>query len=196
VSTQTLVSKLRDAEQRHGQINQSITDANVDSKLMGQLSRELTQLEPLLDCYHRYQSLQAELQSLQSLIDSVQKDGSEEAAELANLAASELADTQAKVTEVMEEVTSLLLPKEEADERNVILEIRAGTGGDEAMLFVGDLLGMYERYCQRAGYEWQPLAVNEADISGGFREASISISGPGAFGRLKHERGVHRVQVP
>jgi peptide chain release factor 1 len=113
--------------------------------------------------------------------------------ELRSLAAEELNAAKARLPNVERQVQLMLLPKDEADEKNAILELRAGTGGLEAALFAADLWGMYRRYAEGRGWKFEPLSISENDL-GGFKDASASIAGRGVFARLKFESGVHRVQ--
>src|SRR6185437_10173955 len=113
--------------------------------------------------------------------------------ELRELAASELQALKARVPELEQQIKIMLLPKDEADERNAIIEVRAGTGGDEAALFAAELYRMYQRYAAVHGWRFEALDVSETGM-GGFKEASAAITGRNVFERLKFESGVHRVQ--
>ena len=150
------------------------------------LSKEYARLEPVVAAITRYQKLIAEIEDLKSIICG----GDEEMKELAE---AELADLEEKIPDVQKELEIMLLPKDEADDMNVILEVRAGTGGDEAALFAGDLFRMYCRYAELNGYKVEILNTSDGDI-GGFKEVVAAIRGDSVFARLKFESGVHRVQ--
>jgi peptide chain release factor 1 len=150
------------------------------------LSKEYARLEPVVAAITRYQKLIAEIEDLKSIICG----GDEEMKELAE---AELADLEEKIPDVQKELEIMLLPKDEADDMNVILEVRAGTGGDEAALFAGDLFRMYCRHAELNGYKVEILNTSDGDI-GGFKEVVAAIRGDSVFARLKFESGVHRVQ--
>ena len=150
------------------------------------LSKEYARLEPVVAAITRYQKLIAEIEDLKSIICG----GDEEMKELAE---AELADLEEKIPDVQKELEIMLLPKDEADDMNVILEVRAGTGGDEAALFAGDLFRMYCRHAELNGYKVEILSTSDGDI-GGYKEVVAAIRGESVFARLKFESGVHRVQ--
>ena len=150
------------------------------------LSKEYARLEPVVAAITRYQKLIAEIDDLKSIIGG----GDEEMKELAE---AELTELEEKLPDVQKELEIMLLPKDEADDMNVILEVRAGTGGDEAALFAGDLFRMYCRYAELNGYKVEILNTSDGDI-GGFKEVVAAIRGDSVFARLKFESGVHRVQ--
>ena len=150
------------------------------------LSKEYARLEPVVAAITRYQKLIAEIDDLKSIIGS----GDEEMKELAE---AELTELEEKLPDVQKELEIMLLPKDEADDMNVILEVRAGTGGDEAALFAGDLFRMYCRHAELNGYKVEILSTSDGDI-GGYKEVVAAIRGDSVFARLKFESGVHRVQ--
>ena len=150
------------------------------------LSKEYARLEPVVAAITRYQKLIAESDDLKSIIGG----GDEEMKELAE---AELAELEEKLPDVQKELEIMLLPKDEADDMNVILEVRAGTGGDEAALFAGDLFRMYCRHAELNGYKVEILSTSDGDI-GGYKEVVAAIRGDSVFARLKFESGVHRVQ--
>lgn len=150
------------------------------------LSKEYARLEPVVAVITRYQKLIAEIDDLKSIIG----DGDEEMKELAE---AELIELEEKLRDVQKELEIMLLPKDEADDMNVILEVRAGTGGDEAALFAGDLFRMYCRHAELNGYKVEILSTSDGDI-GGYKEVVAAIRGDSVFARLKFESGVHRVQ--
>jgi len=158
----------------------------LDPETYVRLSRDYAELEPVVEAIRRYRSLERDLAGLEELKSS--GDG-----EMQALAYEEGQEIARQIEALGNEIRLLLLPKDAADERNVILELRAGTGGDEAALFAGDLLRMYHRYADLRGWRVQILSESEGE-AGGFKEVVAQIAGPGAYARLKFESGVHRVQ--
>jgi peptide chain release factor 1 len=152
------------------------------------LTRELSEIAPLVEKVKAYQSAVADLGDLDTLIADPDTDP-----ELRAVAAEEKPAVEARRVALEHEIRLALIPKDAMDERNVILEIRAGTGGDEASLFAGDLFRMYERYAAKHGWKTEVLSASDG-TKGGFKEIVAEITGRGAFARLKFESGVHRVQ--
>lgn len=150
------------------------------------LSKEYARVEPVVAAVTQYQKLVAEIDDLKSIIA-----GTDE--EMKELAESELPELEEKLPDAQKELEIMLLPKDEADDMNVILEVRAGTGGDEAALFAGDLFRMYCRHAELNGYKVEVLGTSDGDI-GGYKEVVAAIRGDSVFARLKFESGVHRVQ--
>ena len=149
--------------------------------------KEMGEMEPIVKKYEEYKAAK------QSLADAKEIVENESDEELRDLAKMEIAESEEKLETLTEELKILLLPKDPNDERNVILEVRAGTGGEEAALFGGDLLRMYTRYAERHRWKTELMDVNDTGI-GGIKEATVMIKGKGAYSRLKYESGVHRVQ--
>jgi peptide chain release factor 1 len=152
------------------------------------LSREFAELSPVVQAVRAYRAVDDEIRELQSLAGDASSDS-----EMRALAASELSDAQVRRAALEEEIRTALLPKDAMDDRNVVLEIRAGTGGDEAALFAGDLFRMYERYAALRGWKVEIISASEGTM-GGYKEIVAEVRGQGAFARLKFESGVHRVQ--
>lgn len=152
-----------------------------------QLSKEYRDLEKVVIKYDQYQSA---LDGIKHAKEVLQK---EKDAELRELAKMEIDDLEPKRDTLEGEIKELLMPKDPNDEKNAILEIRAGTGGDEAAIFAGDLWRMYQRFCERRGYKFLVMDVTEG-TAGGYKEVITSVEGEGAYGLLKYESGVHRVQ--
>ena len=150
------------------------------------LSKEHSELKPVAEKARELSQARADLKEAQEMIESGD-------AELAELAREELPSLKERIPELESEVQILLLPKDEDDKANVILEVRAGTGGDEAALFAGDLFRMYQRYAQLQGWRLNVVSASEGD-AGGYKEIISEIEGDGVFGNLKFESGVHRVQ--
>ncbi|MEQ1539598.1 MAG: peptide chain release factor 1 [Sphingorhabdus sp.] len=151
-------------------------------------SKEYAEIEPVAKMAAEVRRLRAEMETL----DAMAKDPSADA-ELRDMAVEELLDVAHDKQVAEHDLAILLLPKDVADERSAMLEIRAGTGGDEAALFAGDLFRMYERYAQSQGWKVEAISMSASDV-GGFKEVVASVSGAGVFARLKFESGVHRVQ--
>jgi peptide chain release factor 1 len=152
------------------------------------LARDHAELEPVVARIRALKSAEGELAGLDQLLADAATE-----AEMRALAEDEREELRARVADLDREVRLALLPKDGADERSVILEVRAGTGGDEAALFAGDLFRMYERHASLHGWKTQVISASEGEL-GGFKEIIAEISGAGAYGRLKFESGVHRVQ--
>jgi peptide chain release factor 1 len=151
-----------------------------------QVAKELASLRPLVDAGVRYRAALKHREDALSLVADPDPEVSE-------LASAELAGVEAQVAAIEQEIRLLLVPRDPNDEKNVMLEIRAGTGGDEAALFAADLLRMYTRYAERRGWKLEPLSISQS-TGGGVKEAVAAISGDKVYSRLKYERGVHRVQ--
>ena len=155
------------------------------------IARERARLEPLVLDHQQWRKLQQEQLDTHRLLKEHRDDPA--MAELVELAISELESLEARIDELQRRLTLALLPSDPRDERSVMLEIRAGAGGDEASLWAGDLARMYERYAQGRSWQVQPVSASEADL-GGYKELILSIRGEGVYSRLKFEAGVHRVQ--
>lgn len=149
--------------------------------------KELSDIEPIVNKYKEYKKFKEEIEATKEILEESSD------SELREMAKSELNDLEDKLMYTQEELRLLMIPKDPNDEKNVILEIRAGAGGDEAGLFGSDLLRMYMRYAERNGWKTEMMEMNETGV-GGIKEAIILIKGKGAYSRLKYESGVHRVQ--
>jgi peptide chain release factor 1 len=152
------------------------------------LSREFSELSPVVDAVKAYREVVAEIDGIQAMIDDPKTDG-----EMRDMAAAEKPALEQKRTDLEQKIKVALLPKDAMDDRNVIIEIRAGTGGDEASLFAGDLFRMYERFAAKQGWKVEVVSASEGAM-GGYKEIIAEIKGRGAFAKLKFESGVHRVQ--
>ena len=172
---------------RHAAVEQELA-ANPDRENYVRLMREFAELGPLVETVRTYRAAIDELAGLDSLLADPKTD-----AEMRELAAEERPDIVARRDDLEQQIRTALIPKDAMDERNVVLEIRAGTGGDEASRFAGDLFRMYERYAARNGWTVEVISASEGTV-GGFKEVIAEIRGRGAFARLKYESGVHRVQ--
>ena len=181
-----LASKLRPFLDRYDEISALLSDPNIvnDIEKMTKLSKEQSSIEPIKNAASEYLRVINDIEENKALLDD---------AELGELAKDELKNAQTRKDELESEIKILLLPKDPNDERNIFLEIRAGTGGDEAALFVGDLFGAYIRYAELRGYKFEIVSQSEGS-AGGVKEIILLIKGVGAYSRLKFEGGTHRVQ--
>ena len=186
----TLITRLETATASFRNLERQLADPDVASnpKRLEAIARERSRLEPLVLDYETLQSVDAELDQSRQLLKESRGDS-----EMEGLAQEELKDLTPRRNALVERITLALLPRDPRDDRSVMLEIRAGTGGDEACIWAGDLARMYERYSQKLGWSVQPVSSNEADL-GGFRELILSVKGDSVFSQLKFEAGVHRVQ--
>lgn len=192
--TSALQHRITSIEDRHASISQELISPTLDHLMRTKLSRELSSLDRTIAAVEVFRTATEEAESLEALIFEG-GGGSTDGAELVAIAKSELAETAAPALVAAEaRLIRLLLPRDEADSRDVILEVRAGVGGDEAALFASQMLRKYELYAAKCGWTWSPLTVSSESDYGGIKEAAIAIAGEGAFGRLKYESGVHRVQ--
>ena len=155
-----------------------------DQNRFRDLGREYAQLQPLVGCYDRYRACEDEIDAARELVSDP---------EMAELAREELTTAEARRNALEPELQRLLIPPDPHDQRNIYLEVRAGTGGAEAALFAGDLLRMYLRYAELQGWRCETLSESEGEL-GGFKEVIVRISGSGVYSRLKFESGAHRVQ--
>ncbi len=180
--------RLRQALQRAEEVGRALADPLVarDPAQLKTLGREHTRLAPVVRLAGRLARLQRELVDARELSD-------ESDPELAALARADVTRLEPEVDAVSEELHALLLPQDPHDARDAIVEIRAGTGGDEAALFAADLYRMYQRFSERHGLSWEPMSLSDGTL-GGLKEAIIAVRGEGAFGLLRLESGVHRVQ--
>jgi peptide chain release factor 1 len=181
--------KLDNTVARYDELTRLLADPAVigNQERYRELSKEHSGLTPLVTAYHRYRQTKADVDNLQQLsLDATDL-------EMRDLAAVELPDARAKLTALEEELKALLIPKDPNDDKDCMVEIRAGTGGEEAALFGADLYRMYSRYAERKGWKTELMDWNDTG-RGGFKEVIFSVSGEGAYGQLKYESGVHRVQ--
>jgi len=174
---------------RHSELEGQMADpAALGSQGFGHISREYAELTPVIEALREYRHLTAEADELAAMAADADSD-----AEMRALAEQELHTVRARLPRLEERLRILLLPKDAADDKSAIIEVRAGTGGEEAALFAGDLLRMYQRYAEIKGWKFELMGASESGL-GGFKEATGAISGRGVFARLKYESGVHRVQ--
>ena len=181
-----MLEKLEAILDRFAELDRRLAEAGSDFQLMADLSKERSDLEPIANLAREYKANLAKTEETEALINIAE-------GELLDMANIELDDLQTRQQELETELKGMLIPKDPRDNRNVIVEIRAGTGGDEAGLFVADLLRMYLKYADLHHYKTEIISANETGI-GGFKEVTFSVKGRGAFSRFKFESGVHRVQ--
>ena len=184
-----LLERLESLQQRFNEVNDLIVQPDViaDQKRYVQLNREYKELKDIVDATAEYVLLKA------SIAEASQMLYEEKDQEVRDMAREELETSEQALNILVEEIKQMLLPKDPEDARNAVFEIRAGTGGDEAAIFAGDLARMYQRYCENRG--WKALIVDSSEgTAGGFKEIIMEVQGEGAFGILKFESGVHRVQ--
>ncbi len=184
-----MLEKIAQIEARFEEVKQKIIDPGVisDMKRYKALNMEYKNLDKIMAKAREYQDLASNIKNAREILN-VEKDE-----EIRLMAREELQELEPKLLPVEEELKFLMIPKDPNDSKNVVLEIAAGTGGDEAALFVGDLYRMYERYCEKKGLRFETTAVYEGS-QGGFKEIIATVSGEDAYGILKYEAGVHRVQ--
>ncbi len=167
---------------------QSEMSSDVEPQRFVEMSKEYAELTPVVEAVKALIGAKQEAQDLAEMIADPDGD-----AEMTELAAAELEELKSSIPDMESKLQILLLPKDADDDRNAILEVRAGTGGDEAALFAGDLFRMYQRYADAQGWKVEVMEASDADL-GGYKEVIATISGKGVFARLKYESGVHRVQ--
>lgn len=183
-----MIDKLEAIKARFDQIGVALTNPEIISnqKEFGKLSKEYRSLEKIVVPFDRYQKVLTDYNFAKESLNSNDEDMKE-------LAKMELPELEAEKETLEKTLTQLLIPKDPQDDRNAILEIRAGTGGDEASLFAGDLLGMYLRYCSKKGWKTAIASESEGTV-GGYKEVVVEVTGEDVYGTLKFESGVHRVQ--
>lgn len=181
-----MLEKLSGIDARFRAIDEEIAQAGEDYQQVAELARERSDLEPIVTAYREYVRITEATEQASTLLDS-------EDAEMQELAKAEIAELKPKIEALEHSLKMMLLPQDPRDVRNVIMEIRAGTGGDEAGIFAADLFRMYHRFADRKGWKVEILSQNETGV-GGFKEIALKVKGKGAFSRLKYESGVHRVQ--
>ncbi|MDL1892692.1 peptide chain release factor 1 [Sphingobacteriales bacterium CHB3] len=184
-----MLDRLEKVRQRYEEIGRLLSDPVVisNSDKLRDLSKEHSDLTPLIKSYERYCKLKSDLAGLKEITETSSDP------EMKQLAYAELNEGKEKLAQLEEELKVLLIPKDPNDSKNVIVEIRAGTGGEEAALFAGDLLRMYTRYAEKQGWKVDLLDVNDTGL-GGIKEVSFGLTGEDVYGTMKFESGVHRVQ--
>ena len=181
-----MLEKLAQIETRFSDLNRMLEESVNDYQRTAELAKERSDLEEIVSKAEAYRSISERIAQAHQLEYS-------EDAELRELAQLDLTDLSPRLDELEAQLRALLLPKDKRDDRNVIVEVRAGTGGDEAALFAADLFRMYSRYAERRNWQVEILSENEIGI-GGYKEVIFNVKGKNAYSRLKYESGVHRVQ--
>ena len=185
-----MFEKLAVMEQRYEEISERLSDPDIvsDNKLYTQLMKEFKNMSPIIEKYREYKKEKASFEEAKELLDGGGLDKN-----FREMAQTEYEDTREAMERITDELKVLLLPKDPNDDKNVIIEIRGGAGGEEASLFANSLYRMYTMYAESRGWKQEVLNANPTEL-GGFKEISFSIEGDGAYSRLKYESGVHRVQ--
>ncbi|ADO81038.1 peptide chain release factor 1 [Haemophilus influenzae] len=182
----SIIAKLESLKERYEELEALLGDVSVisDQDKFRAYSKEYSQLEEVVKCFNRWTQLNQNIEEAEILLDDP---------EMKEMAQMEIEESKAEIEEVEQQLQILLLPKDPNDEYNCYLEIRAGTGGDEAGIFAGDLFRMYSRYAESKRWSMEVLSENESE-QGGFKEIIVLVSGEGVYGQLKFESGGHRVQ--
>ena len=184
-----MFDRLAEIEQKYMDLADQVNDPEIiaNQSQWRKLMKEYSDMTPIVEAYREYEKVKAYIaEELELLEDKLDDDFRE-------LVKEELAENKERLEELQKEITILLIPKDPNDEKNVIVEIRGGAGGDEAALFAADLFRMYTRYAERRKWKIEVMNASESDL-GGYKEISFMITGQGAYSRLKYESGVHRVQ--
>ncbi len=182
-----MLEKLAGIEDRYEELTRQLMEVGNDYQRAAELNKERSDLETLVETTHVYRAARKSLDEAKSMLES------ETDEEMAALAGLEVAELEMKIPELEALLKSMLVPKDPRDDKNVIVEVRAGTGGDEAALFAADLFRMYTLYAERQRWKSEIMSASEIGI-GGFKEITFEIKGRGAYSKLKYESGVHRVQ--
>lgn len=184
-----MLDKLEAIYNRYQEIEQQMNDPQVtaDMKRYVKLSKDYKDLQPVVKAYHDYKALLGTIAECRELLET------EKDAELRDMAKEELTESQARRETMEDEIRLLLIPADPTDSKNAVVEIRGGTGGDEACLFAGDLFRMYTRFCEKKKWKVEVSDFNEG-TSGGYKDITFTVTGEGVYGLLKYESGVHRVQ--
>ena len=184
-----MLDKLQHIKNHFEEVERKLSDPKTlsDMKLFAKLNREYKELKTIVDAYHQYKNLVDNIESSKEILKK------EKDSDLLSMAKAEIDELSPKKEQMEEYIKNLLIPKDPEDEKNAVVEIRAGTGGDEAGLFVGDLYRMYTRYLEKKGFKYETVDSSPSTL-GGFKEVIIEVTGDNAYGTLKFESGVHRVQ--
>lgn len=189
MSENIILEKLEGVKIRFEEVSQLITDPEVigDMQRYVKLNKEYKFLEPLMEVYKKFKEILSNIEQAKFILNE------EHDQEMREMAKMELEELEPQVTPMEEEIKLLLLPADPQDDKNAVLEIRAGTGGDEASIFAGDLFRMYSKFCESKNWKMEVTNISEG-TSGGYKEIVANVSGTGVYGILKYESGVHRVQ--
>lgn len=184
-----MLEKLEEIKRRYTDVEAKLADPAViaDMKLFKKLNIEYRELEPVVEAYYKYKKVTDNIASAKEVL-ATEKDK-----DFLDMAKAELEENRAEEEKLEEEIRMLLVPKDPEDAKNCTMELRGGTGGDEAAIFAGDLFEMYRRYCEIKGFQLEVVDENPGSM-GGYKEIIFNVKGPNAFGTMKFESGVHRVQ--
>ncbi|HDZ41356.1 MAG TPA: peptide chain release factor 1 [Bacteroidetes bacterium] len=184
-----ILEKLQGVKERFEEVGRLITEPDIiaDMKRYVKLNKEYKDLEPIIEAYNEYSNVISNIESARAML-AVEKDP-----EMREMAKAELEELNEKLPAMEEEIKMLLLPADPEDDKNAIIEIRAGTGGDEASIFAGDLFRMYSKYCDERKWKIEVNTFTEGTV-GGYKEIVFTVTGNGVYGVMKYESGVHRVQ--
>ena len=185
-----MLQKLEDIKEKYNRLLTSLSDPAVvtNPQKLKTLSQEKAELDPIVQKFDRYEKVRRQIEETREILEDAEAEE-----ELKELAEAELKELGQQEEKIQEELRMLLLPKDPNDEKDIILEIRAGAGGDEASLFAQDLFRMYSRFAERKGWRWEVMSTSQSPIKG-FKEIIVNIKGDRVFSQLKYESGVHRVQ--
>ncbi len=184
-----ILERLSSLKNRFEELERKLSDPKTmtDMRLFAKLNREYKELKEVVEAYHKYKNIIDNIESSKEIFKK------EKDAELLSMAKTEIDELTPKKEQMEEYIKELLIPKDPEDAKNAVLEIRAGTGGDEASIFAGDLYRMYMRYCEKKGLKFETVDSSAGTV-GGFKEVIVEVTGDNAYGTLKFESGVHRVQ--
>jgi peptide chain release factor 1 len=182
-----MLDKLKGIEERYEKIGKELIEVGTNYQRAAELNKERVDLESIVEKAREYRQAMKSLEEARSILDS------EKDADLVALAEADVADLTPKIEELEKEIKGMLVPKDPRDDKNVIVEVRAGAGGDEAAIFAADLFRMYTRYADNKRWKSEVLSENAIGV-GGYKEVIFEIRGKGAYSKLKYESGVHRVQ--
>lgn len=184
-----MLDKLAGIKRRYEEIGEQMTDPAImaDMKKYVQLNKDYKELEPLAEAYITYKNIVENIDSSKEIIKN------EKDEEFKEMARDELNDLIRRKEQLEDDIKTMLIPKDPQDAKNCILEVRAGTGGDEASIFAGDLLRMYQKFCETKGWKFDLVDMTEGTV-GGYKEVIVNVSGKDVYGTMKYESGVHRVQ--
>lgn len=189
MSDNFILDKLRGLQKRFEEVGELLSQPDIisDMKRYVQLNKEYKELDPIVKAYKEYENLLSNINDAKGIL------ASEKDEELREMAKAEIDELLQKVEPLEEEIRYLLIPADPEDAKNAVVEIRAGTGGDEASIFAGDLYRMYTKYCEARGWKIEVTSITEGTV-GGYKEIILFVTGDGVYGILKYESGVHRVQ--
>jgi peptide chain release factor 1 len=189
MANNTILERLKGVKTRFVEVGELLTKPDVlsDMERYIKLNKEYKDLQPIIESYERYKLVLSNIASTRELLSSEKDD------EMREMAKAELEELNSRIPEMEEEIKMLLIPVDPEDEKNAVIEIRAGTGGDEASIFAGDLFRMYTKYFEQKGWKAEINRYSEG-TAGGYKEIVVSVSGDGVYGTMKYESGVHRVQ--